>query len=118
MADAPNDPLSLWRDMLGQWEKSVNALANQTMGSEEYSRQMNGAMSVTLKLQETMRDAMTPYLATLNMPSRAELARLDERVQSVEAKLDRLITLVERGSGSSPAPPPTPRPPRTKRPPP
>jgi Poly(R)-hydroxyalkanoic acid synthase subunit (PHA_synth_III_E) len=115
MAEAPKDPMSLWRDMLGQWEKSVNALANQTMGSEEYSRQMNGAMSVTLKLQESMRDAMSSYLATMNMPSRAELARLDERVQSVEAKLDRLITLVERGSASPP--PPAPRPPRTKKPP-
>ncbi|HEY4441263.1 MAG TPA: poly(R)-hydroxyalkanoic acid synthase subunit PhaE [Candidatus Elarobacter sp.] len=115
MADEPKDPMALWREMLGQWEKSVNALANQTMGSEEYSRRMNGAMGASLKLQESMRDAMTTYLATMNLPSRTDVARLDERVASVEAKLDRLIALVERGS--APKAPSAPRPPRTKRPP-
>ena len=122
MADPPTDPLALWRDMLGQWEKSVNTLANQTMASEDYSRQMNGAMSLSLKLQESMRDAMTAYLSQMNLPSRTDVARLDERLGAVELKLDRLIALTERGVaavGAVPAADSTrpPRPPRTKRPP-
>jgi hypothetical protein len=116
MADPPKDPLSLWRDLLGQWEKSVNTLANETMGSEEYSRSINGAMGLTLKMQESLRDVMTAHLANLNLPSRVDVARLDERVQNVEAKLDRLIALVERGAPPASVPP-APRPPRTKRPP-
>ena len=123
MAEPPKDPLALWRDMLGQWEKSVNTLANQTMASEDYSRSMNGALSLSIKMQESMRDAMTAYLAQMNVPSRTDVARLDERLGAVELKLDRLIALVERSGGAGGATRPAdaarpPRPPRTKRPPP
>jgi len=120
MADSAKDPMALWRDLLGQWEKSVNTLANQTMGSEEYSRSMNGAMGVTLKMQESMKDVMATYLANMNLPSRVDFTRLDERVQGIEGRLDRIIALLERGAlgGPAPATPAAPRPPRTKRPPP
>ncbi len=37
VADKDKDPLALWRDMLSQWETNVNALANRTMASDEYS---------------------------------------------------------------------------------
>ena len=119
MADPPNDPMAIWRDMLGQWEKSVNTLANQTMGTDEGSRSINSAMSMTLKMQESMRDVMATHLANLNLPSRADVARLDERLQAMEARLDRIVTLLERvasGAGSGPAAVAPPRPPRTKRP--
>ncbi len=108
--------MALWRDLLGQWEKSVNTLANQTMGSEEYSRSMNGAMGVTLKMQESMKDVMATYLANMNLPSRVDFTRLDERVQGIEGRLDRIIALLERGAlgGPAPATPAAPRPPRTK----
>jgi hypothetical protein len=116
MADSVKDPMALWRDLLGQWEKSVNALANETMGSEEYSRSMNGAMGVTLKMQESMKDVMATYLANMNLPSRVDFTRLDERVQGIEGRLDRIIALLERNArGSAPATPAAPRPPRTKR---
>ena len=119
MADPGKDPMALWRDLLGQWEKSVNTLANETMGSEEYSRSMNGAMGVTLKMQETMKDVMATYLANMNLPSRVDFTRLDERVQGIEGRLDRIIALLERSAsgGSAPTKPAAPRPPRTKRPP-
>jgi hypothetical protein len=119
MADSVKDPMALWRDLLGQWEKSVNALANETMGSEEYSRSMNGAMGLTLKMQESMKDVMATYLANMNLPSRVDFTRLDERVQGIEGRLDRIIALLERGAlaGAAPATPAAPRPPRTKRPP-
>jgi hypothetical protein len=120
MADPIKDPMALWRDLLGQWEKSVNALANETMGSEEYSRSMNGAMGVTLKMQESMKDVMATYLANMNLPSRVDFNRLEERVQGIEGRLDRIIALLERNAraGSAPTTPPVRRPPRTKRPPP
>jgi hypothetical protein len=118
MADSVKDPMALWRDLLGQWEKSVNALANETMGSEEYSRSVNGAMGLTLKMQESMKDVMATYLANMNLPSRVDFMRLDERVQGIEGRLDRIIALLERSArGSAPATPAAPRPPRTKRPP-
>ena len=124
MADKDKpDPLAPWRDLLSQWEQSVNALANRTMGSDEYSSSMNGAMGATLKMQETMRQFMTAYLATANLPSRTEVLAIAERIGGVESRLDRIAVLLERIAAKEPgqatAQPAVsrPRPPRTKSPP-
>jgi hypothetical protein len=119
---SPVDPLAPWRDLVSQWEKNVNALANKTMASDEYSQSMHGAMSTTLKLQEAMRDAMAAYLANANLPSRTEVLAIAERLGGVEARLDRMTALLERigakdAGASDAAPPRAPRPPRTKTPP-
>jgi hypothetical protein len=127
------DPLALWRSMLSQWETSANALANKTMGSDEYSSSMHGAMGMTLRMQDTVREFMAAYLATTNLPSRTEVLGIAERLGAVEARLDRITALLERiadaqivaAAGISPvtlaaapaAPSARPRPPRTKSPP-
>ena len=132
--DKTPDPMALWRDMLSQWETNVNALANKTMASDEYSSSMHGAMGGMLKLQDTMKQFMATYLANANLPSRAEVLAIAERIGGVEARLDRIVSLLERISAapradtiapaatapSAPPPaaaPPSPRPPRTKKPP-
>jgi hypothetical protein len=123
MADKDKDPLAPWRDLLSQWEQNVNAIANRTMGSDEYSSSMNGAMGATLKMQETMRQFMAAYLATANLPSRTEVLGIAERIGGVEARLDRIAVLLERIAAKEPgqatAQPAVsrPRPPRTKSPP-
>jgi len=125
VADKDKDPLALWREMLSQWETNVNALANRTMATDEYSSQMHGAMGMTLRMQETIREFMAQYLAATNLPSRTEVLAIAERLGAVEARLDRIAALLERiaespagGSPStSPAPPARARPPRTKSPP-
>ncbi|MEA2787047.1 MAG: hypothetical protein QOF71_3151 [Candidatus Eremiobacteraeota bacterium] len=118
--------MALWRDMLSQWETNANALANKTMASDEYSSSMHGAMGGMLKLQETMKQFMATYLANANLPSRAEVLAIAERIGGVEARLDRMNALLERiadsrsANATSPAPaaaPARPRPPRTKSPP-
>ena len=128
MADNDKDPMALWRDMLSQWETNVNTLANKTMASDEYSSSMHGAMGGMLKLQDTMKQFMTTYLASANLPSRAEVLAIAERIGGVEARLDRMNALLERiaqaprGDAVSAAALPAtatarPRPPRTKSPP-
>lgn len=126
--DKTPDPMALWRDMLSQWETNVNALANKTMATDEYSSGVNGAMGGMLKLQETMKQFMATYLANANLPSRAEVLAIGERLGGVEARLDRIVELLQRiadapradavATATVPAaPPPRPRPPRTKTPP-
>lgn len=131
MADGKeNDPLAPWRDVLSQWETSVNALANRTMKTDEYASSMHGAMGSTLKMQELIRDAMAQYLAATNLPSRAEVLAIAERMGAMETRLERMTALLEQiaaaqtnagsATGSAPAPPQAParaRPPRTKSPP-
>ncbi|HZW52639.1 MAG TPA: hypothetical protein VFF00_01330 [Candidatus Elarobacter sp.] len=118
--DKPKDPLALWRDMLAQWETSVNALANKTMATDEYSSSMHGAMGMTLRMQETVREFMAAYLASTNLPSRTEVLGIAERLGAVEARLDRMTELLERIATPAGAPAPSApaaRPPRTKKPP-
>jgi hypothetical protein len=89
---------------------------------------MHGAMGGMLKLQDTMKQFMATYLANANLPSRAEVLAIAERIGGVEARLDRMNALLERiadaprGDAVSTttlpaAPPARPRPPRTKSPP-
>ena len=49
MADSgAKDPAALWREMVGQWEKTVNTLATGYMATNEFSREANRVMSASL----------------------------------------------------------------------
>ncbi|MBX9590795.1 MAG: hypothetical protein K2X43_15910 [Hyphomonadaceae bacterium] len=117
MTQGPFDPLALWRDMLAKWESSFNDAANQNMASPEFSRFMNQAMGMSVRMHQTMGELMGKYLTAMNMPSRADLVAISERLQSIEDQLARISAAVERGSAGAPAEAkPYARPPRTKRP--
>jgi len=130
--NAPVDPFAAWRDIVSQWEKSVNSLANREMASDQFSGSMNQMMNVMLRAQQSVGDAMIKYLAALNLPSRADLVALGEQLGSIESQLSRIAVAIERqaaqsaaaqpaASPSSSPPPMSPArrsPPRTKRPPP
>jgi hypothetical protein len=91
MAEQPNlDPLALWRDMLGQWERGLNSVANQAMGSDEFSRAMHQVTSLGLRMQQTAGEAMEKSLRALNLPSRGDLVALGERIGRIEEALARI----------------------------
>ena len=118
MTQHPFDPLALWRDMLSKWETGFNDLANKNMGSPEFSQFMNQAMGMSVRMQHAMGEIMGRYLTAMNMPSRADLVAIGERLQGVEDQLGRLTAMVERMSAgpSADAIKPYAGPPRTKRP--
>ncbi len=96
MADGPYDPLGPWRDLVAQWEKGINSLANTTMASDQFSGSVNSAMNLTLRMQQKMTEVMATYLTTLNLPSKADITAVGDRLASIEARLDRIATLAER----------------------
>lgn len=117
MAEPPNldplnlDPLNLWRDMLGQWERGMNKVANQAMGSDEFSRAMHQVTSMGLRMQQAVGEIMSKSLQTMNLPTRNDLMTINERLGRIEARLDEL-------AAGAPAPvSPAPRPKRTRKPP-
>jgi hypothetical protein len=91
----PSDPLSVWRELVSQWEKSVNSVANESMGSDQFSSSMNKALGASAQAQHLMTEAMSRYLATLNLPSREDVINIGERLQSIEAHLTRVVELLE-----------------------
>ena len=118
MADKSNDPVELWQHMIGEMEKGFNSLANQAMASPEFSKVVNQVGGVTAGAQKQLGELMEKYLLSMNLPSRAQMVSMAERLASIEGQLNEIKALLQGQSaapGSSyPAPP---RPPRTKRPP-
>ena len=112
------DPLALWRDILSKWETGFNDLSNKNMGSPEFSQLMNQAMGMSVRMQHAMGEIMGRSLTAMNMPSRADLVAIGERLQGIEDQLGRLTAMVERMSAgpSAGATKPYAGPPRTKRP--
>ena len=119
MADKGSDPVALWQQMIGEMEKGFNAFANQTMTSPEFSKAMNQAGGATAGAQKQFGDFMEKYLLNMNLPSRAQMIGMAERLQNIENQLNEIKVMLQQmnaGNASS-AYSVAPRPPRTKRPP-
>ena len=121
MADKSNDPVALWQHMIGEMEKGFNSFANQAMASPEFSKVVNQVGGVTAGAQKQLSDLMEKYLLGLNLPSRAQMVGMAERLQSIEGQLHEIKAMLHQLHNNSGAPQggaaaPS-RPPRTKRPP-
>jgi hypothetical protein len=121
MADKGNDPAVIWQTMIGEMEKGFNAFANQAMTSPEFSRVMNQVGGVSAGVQKQLAELMEKYLTSLNLPSRAQMASLGERLQTIENQLNEVTSLLRQvhqtSAASDEGHAPAPRPPRTKQPP-
>ena len=119
MADKSNDPVALWQNMIGEMEKGFNAFANQAMASPQFSKVMNQVGGTTAGAQRPLVELMEKYLVSMNLPSRAQMVSMAERLASIEGQLNEIKTLLQQIHGQTGAPnaPATPRPPRTRRPP-
>jgi len=121
MADKSNDPVALWQTMIGEMEKGFNAFANQAMASPEFSKAVNQVGGVTAGAQKQLSDLMEKYLLSMNLPSRAQMVGMAERLTAIEGQLNEIKALLHQVHGQSAAPdgayPAARRPPRTKRPP-
>ena len=120
MANKSNDPVALWQTMIGEMEKGFNAFANQAMTSPEFSKAMNQAGGASAGAQKQFGEFMEKYLLSMNLPSRAQMIGMAERLQSIEGQLNEIKAMLSQmnaASGGSSSYAGTPRPPRTKRPP-
>ena len=121
MADKSNDPAAIWQNMMGEMEKGFNAFANQAMASPEFSKLVNQVGGVSAGAQKQLGELMEKYLVTMNLPSRAQMVSMAERLQSIEGQLNEIKALLHQVHNNSAAPEggylAVPRPPRTKRPP-
>jgi hypothetical protein len=121
MADKSNDPVAIWQTMVGEMEKGFNAFANQAMASPEFSKAVNQVGGVTAGAQKQLGDLMEKYLTAMNLPSRAQMVGMAERLQSIEGQLNEIKATLHQMQTSfgapQAAPAGVPKPPRTKKPP-
>ncbi len=85
MTQTPLDPLALWREMLSQWETGFNRLAVRNMAPPDF-----------------MATLMGHYLTAMNMPSRADLAAVNDRLQRIEIHLAHLTQQMSSGTRAPP----------------
>jgi hypothetical protein len=120
MVDKGNDPAVIWQTMIGEMEKGFNSFANKAMASPEFSKVMNQVGGVTAGAQKQLGELIEKYLVSMNLPSRAQLVGMAERIQAIEGQLNEIKALLHQVHNNSGAPDGgygAPRPPRTKRPP-
>ena len=122
MSDKPtsNDPMERFRELVTEWERGFDALANRFMGTDEFSRTMNQFQNMQLSMQKAFSEVMAKNLAALNVPSREDVLRVGQAVHEVDMRLARMeqrLDEVSRAVGVNAPPPPRTRPPRTRRPP-
>ena len=121
MADKSNDPVAIWQNMIGEMEKGFNSFANQAMASPEFSKVVNQVGGASAGAQKQLGDLMEKYLVSMNLPSRAQMVGMAERLQSIEGQLNEIKALLHQVHNNSGAPETgyatAPKPPRTRRPP-
>src|ERR1700693_5821819 len=119
MADKSNDPVAIWQNLIGEMEKGFNSFANQAMPSPEFSKVVNQVGGTAAGAQKPLGDLMEKYLVSMNLPSRAQMVSMAERLPSVEGQLKEIKALLHQLHNNSGTPEGgyagAPKPPRTKR---
>lgn len=114
----PSDPAEAFRELLTQWERGFDSLANSIMGTEGFSRSMNQMQDAQLGAQKAFRDFVTQNLTMANMPTRDDLLRVAESVQDLDKRMARIEALLEDIAPAATRAKPRTRkgPPRTRKP--
>jgi SMC interacting uncharacterized protein involved in chromosome segregation len=121
VADKSNDPVVIWQNMVSEMEKGFNAFASKALESPEISKVVNQVGGASAGAQKQLGDMMEKYLVSMNLPSRAQMVGMAERLQGIEGQLNEIKAMLHQlqnnagaAAGGYPA---APKPPRTKRPP-
>src|SRR5262245_33676043 len=88
------------------------------MGSDQYGQAMGRFMELYATMQKNMAESMSRYLSALNMPTRADILTLGDRLAMIEDRLTGIERALARAAPPAERDGATPvvRPPRTRRP--
>ncbi len=112
------DPGEAFREMVTEWERGFDKLANSLMGTENFSKSMNQMQDMQMGARNAFREFMTGNLTNANMPTRDDVVRVAEAIQGLEKRMQRIEDMLTSMTSNSQKPS-TRRdsPPRTKKPP-
>ncbi len=96
--EQPTDPGEAFRNLITDWERNFDAMANRFMGTSEYSKAMNQFQNMQLEMQKRFNDLMAHNLSNFNMPSRDDILRLGESIRGIEKRLAAIeLQLAKKG---------------------
>jgi len=119
------DPAETFRNLVTEWERGFDAMANRFMGTEEFSRSMNQLQDLQLSMQKRFNEAMAEQLSHFNIPSRDDILRLGEAVHALDKRVARVESMLakkakkkkkkQQDSPAAAGPPRTRKPPSARR---
>ena len=85
MVDKTDDAITLWQQMVCEMQKGFRAFGDQlSRGSSDQTPDgSDGA-------QRRLADLVESYFAGMNLPSRAQLNGLSDRLQAIENELQKI----------------------------
>lgn len=123
--DQKMDPVRLWREWFVKSEKSWSDALTEMMGDEHFTNGMGRYMQEAFHTHRMFSEGMAQYLANLNIPSRADILDMSDRLAHVEDTLNQIqVELREQraqltklaSSGATVADTPRKRPTRSRKP--
>jgi len=96
MAETDFDPVAAWQKFISDWEKQVNDASARVTGTEEFSRAMNQVTKFSMAAQQQFDKQMEQFLKTVHLPSKTDIAAINDRLAAIEDALERLTTAMER----------------------
>ena len=110
-----NNPMDAMRNAIGDLESRFDEMAKAVFGTEAFGRATGRATEFGVKAQKQVADQMSRNLEFFNMPSRSDVTAIGERLMSMEDRLIRIETALDKLLPSTDKPAPGPK--RTRKPP-
>jgi hypothetical protein len=114
------DPFELLRGLASRLERGFEQLADRGVRSNGFTRAMHRALAASLLARRLSRQVQDGLLGALNLPTRADVLLLGERLQALEDRIVALSADLAARDASRPGGmprPALPSPPRTRKPP-
>lgn len=90
----PFDPFGTLRTArdayMDTWSKTMLDLVNSEGYAEATSRMLDSYLTMSTPMRKLLESSMTQVLAQLNMPTRADVISVAERMTNIEMRLDDL----------------------------
>lgn len=100
---SPFDPFGAWNRMrdtyMDAWSRAMVDLVNSDAYSQAMGTWLDNYLTMSAPFQRMLESTMAQALANLNMPSRADITALAERLTNIEMRLDDLEARLTEKSG-------------------
>jgi hypothetical protein len=107
----------IWRDLLRRWEEMGNSLGADAMKTAEFSQAMNQATNISMAAQNLFAQTFSKSLIAMNLPTRADVLSLAERLQAIEGGVTEIRLMLNERAGELAPPDRRTKPTRNRRPP-
>ncbi len=112
------DPIRAWREWIQENEKRWSDTMTEIMGDDRFAKGMGRSFQEMLHTHKIMTDSMSQYLGAMNIPSRADVLALGDRIGKLEDAIASLEVAIGRLAGAPQAKPKSvSKPKRTRKPP-